>query len=103
MLESQALPFEVNISQVSTWIYDSMALIQSINSQTIHEIKAQLAQYIFSLIIKHTSNELRVVTCTQMYQLTMQSDLEEVKVMVHVQEYFIVISPIQKVLISREK
>ena len=35
------------------------------------------------------------VTLTQMYQLRMLSDLEELKVMAYVQEYFIVISPVQ--------
>ena len=53
LLESRASPCDASISQVLTWMYNSMALVQSINSQALPDTMAQLAQYIFSLIMKH--------------------------------------------------
>ena len=60
LLESYSKPYEIDINNVSTWLYDGMAVIQSLNCQSIPETMAELARLIFSIIMKHRCNNLRV-------------------------------------------
>jgi len=60
LLECYSLPCEVDINNVSTWLYDGMAIIQGLKSQSIPKTMAELAKLVLSIIMKHTCNNLRV-------------------------------------------
>ena len=68
LLEHYSLPCDIDVNNVSTWIYDGMAVIQGLNSQSIPETMAELAKFVLSIIMKHTCNNLRVdFVCDRSY------------------------------------
>ena len=60
LLESYSKPCEIDINNVLTWLYDGMAVIQSLSCQSIPETMAELAKLIFLNTMKHRCNNLRV-------------------------------------------
>ena len=59
LLECYSKPCETDVNNVSTCLYDGMAVIQSLSSQLIPETMGELARLVFSIIMKHKCNNLR--------------------------------------------
>ena len=53
-------PYEIDENSASTWLYDGMAVLQNLSSESILETMAELAKLIFVLVMKYSCNNLRV-------------------------------------------